>query len=313
MAVKAIMEYLDASDCNMEEGSLRFDANVSIRKPGEKGLRTKTEIKNMNSFFHLEKAIEAEVKRQAHFYTLYPDRRMEQGTYRYDADKNEVQLMRKKEEAMDYRYFPEPDLPPLRLSESYILSIRNSLPELPAQRLERYLSTHALPRPAALLLIEEKSLSDFFEAAIQHTPHAKSLCNWITVEFVGRLKEKGISLAQSGLRATEIASLVNLIHSNAITGKIAKKIADIMVASPDRDIKQIVEENPDFQPIRDEATIERLVDEVISANPAAVSDAKSNPRALGFLVGKVMEACRGKATPSTVNELLKKKLNISRE
>jgi len=313
MAVKAIMEYLDASDCNMEEGSLRIDANISVRRKGEKSLRPKVEIKNMNSFSNMEMALEAEIRRQVRLYTLQPHEdhgtAIRKGTYRFDVEKRETILMREKEEADDYRYFPEPDLVPIVLSEAYIESIRNNLPELPHQRYKRYLADLKLPEYTASQLINDKSLSDYFEEALKVCPNARSLCNWLMVEFAGRLKESGTTLRKLGIKSEQIAKLVNMIDKGTITGKIAKAVADEMVLHPEKDCELIVKENPDFQPVSDISSIEPLVDQVLAANPQSIADFRAGKeKAFAFLVGQVMKLCKGKASPVIVNELLVKKL-----
>jgi aspartyl-tRNA(Asn)/glutamyl-tRNA(Gln) amidotransferase subunit B len=313
MAVKAIMEYIDASDCNMEEGSLRIDANISVRPLGEKKLRSKIEIKNMNSFGNLQLAIEAEIRRQVSAYSLRPLEDpalvIQSGTYRFDLEKGETVLMREKEEAHDYRYFPEPDLVPLHLSEEFIEQIRHSLPELPAQRMQRYLKELGLPPATASTLINDKPLCDLFEEASRLCKHAKHLANWLIVEFTGRLKEKGLVLVQSGIPSSHLATLVNLIEEGTINGKIAKKIADEMVAHPLKDPKEIIKESPDYQPLNDSAAIEAIVDQVLSENPQSITDFKAGKgRAFDFLVGQVMKISKGKASPAVVNDLLTKKL-----
>ncbi len=314
MAVKAIMEYLDASDCNMEEGSLRIDCNVSVRKKGEKKLRNKIEIKNMNSFHYMEMAIESEILRQVREYSLKPHENpaavIKTGTYRFDPEKKLVIKMREKEEADDYRYFPEPDLPPIVLTQDYIESIRAALPELPHQRMKRYIAQLQLAQAPAALLINDKQLADYFEEALKVAPYPKQVCNWITVEFAGRYKETGQSLLQSGITAEQIAKLVNLIEQGTITGKIAKSVADDMVASPGKNPEQIVQENPDYQPVHDTAAIEPLVDQVLRENAQSVADFKAGKaKAFAFLVGQVMKLCKGKASPSVVNDLLNKKIS----
>lgn len=313
MAVKSIMEYLDASDCNMEEGSLRIDCNISVRKKGEKKFRNKIEIKNLNSFHHMEIALESEIRRQIDAYSLKPEedpgRVVETGTYRFDPEKKEVILMRQKEEAEDYRYFPEPDLPPLVLTEAYIETIRATLPELPHQRMKRYLNQLQLPAGSAAILINDKRLADYFEQALRVAPYPKSLCNWMTVEFAGRYKETGKSLVQSGIPPEHVAKLVFLIEKEVITGKIAKSVADDMVAMPGKDPENIVAENPDYQPVHDTAAIEPLVDQVLQENPQSVADFQAGKvKAFAYLVGQVMKLCKGKASPSVVNDLLHKKL-----
>lgn len=195
MAIKAILQYIDASDCNMEEGSLRVDANISVRMKGETGLRNKIEIKNMNSFSNMHMAIESEIKRQIREYLNHPnipyDQVIKQSTYRWDPERKETMLMRRKERADDYRYFPEPDLVPIVLTDAYIDEIRNSLPELPLQRERRYVSELGLSSHSAFVLTSDKPIADYFEEALKSCPNARGLCNWITVEFAGRLKESG--------------------------------------------------------------------------------------------------------------------------
>ncbi len=313
MAVKAIMEYIGASDCNMEEGSLRVDCNVSVRKRLEKTLRNKSEIKNLNSFYNMEMAIEAEILRQIRAYSLEPhenpDKVVGQATYRFDPESKKTILMRKKEEAQDYRYFPEPDLPPIVLTDEYIETIRALLPELPHQRYKRYLAEYGLPEGPAAILINEKALADYFEEALKICPSPKSVCNWITVEFTGRFKDTGKTLLASGITAPHVGKLVHLIEKGTVTGKIAKSVADEMVLHPGKDPEQIVKENPDFQPIHDTSSIEPLVDQVLAANPQSIADYKAGKgRAFDFLVGQVMKLCKGKASPAVVNEMLTKKI-----
>lgn len=307
-AVKAILEYLDVSDCDMDKGSLRFDANISVRPKGERELRTKVEIKNMNSFTFMGLAIESETKRQIEIYQK--NEKVEQSTYRWDPEKKMTVLMRKKERAEDYRYFLEPDLPPLILEEEYIDAVRETLPELPYERKARYVEKMGLSLDLATTLVNEKKLADFYEEGLKGTGNAKSLANWLLVEFTGRLKEKGIPLWKSDLQPLEIAALVNLIDEGKITGKIAKSVADKMIEDPKKKVAIILEENPDFVPVFDMAEIERAVDEVLKAHPDVIQDYKSGKmRAFGFLVGQVMKATQGKASPPLVNDLLKKKLS----
>ena len=307
-AIRAIMEYLGASDCNMEEGSLRIDVNVSVRKKGETALRTKCEIKNLNSFTTMELAIEAEIRRQIFEYTEHPNREIESATYRFDLETGQTVLMRSKIEAMDYRYCPEPDLPPLVLTPEYIDEIRSNLPELPQARYNRYIEL-GLGEYNASLLVNDKALSDYFEEALAHTSHTQSLVNWVTVEFVGRLKDSGKHLAHIGLPPIHIATLVNLIHDGTISGKIAKKVADEMMVDPSSDPKTIVSNNPDYQPLSDVATIEPIIDQVLADNPQSITDYHAGKdRAFNYLVGQIMKLTKGKASPDVVKELLSKKL-----
>lgn len=313
MSIKSIMEYLDASDCNMEEGSLRIDVNISVRLKTEKILRPKIEIKNLNSFHNMELALEAEFLRQVRAYTLHPHEdhkaTVAAGTYRFDIEKKQTVMMREKEEAKDYRFFPEPDLVPLILTEEYIEEVRRSLPELPHERYKRYLSELKLPADAAALLVNDKYLSDFYEEALATCASPISLSNWLIVEFTGRLKEQGKTWQSSGLKSLYIANLVKMIESGAITGKIAKLVADEMVLHPGKDSLLIVKENPDFQPVHDRKEIEPFVDQVLKENAQSIADFKAGKgRAFGFLVGQVMKLTQGKASPEVVNDLLQKKL-----
>lgn len=312
MAIKAIMEYIDASDCNMEEGSMRMDVNISVRHKGEKSFRNKVEIKNMNSFSNMEKAIESEVGRQICAYTHNPHREaVQQATFRWDPEKKKTLLMRRKEDADDYRYFPEPDLVPLVLTDEYIDSVRKQLPELPYQRQKRYIDNFFLPEDSAFVLTSEKKLADYFEEALKTCSNAKSLCNWLIVEFFGRLKDKNKSIWNCGIASENIAKLVNMIDEEVITGKIAKKVADEMVSSPQKSCESIVAENPDYQPLRDSSKISSLIDQVVEENPTSVASYQSGQKkALGHLIGQVMKLTRGKASPKIVNEILEKKLNL---
>lgn len=312
-SIRAILHYLDASNCNMEEGSLRIDANVSVRLRGETGLRPKVEIKNMNSFHNMELALESEIRRQILAYSRQPHEKWEKaiipGTYRFDVPTKQTRLMRRKESTAEYRYVYEPDLVPIVLSEEYLETIRSTLSELPHERYLRYISTFKISPDSASILINDKFLSDFFEDALNYTENPTSLCNWLTVEFAGRLKEKGLSLKQSNLQSKYVAHLVKMIDKGKITGKIAKLVADDMLENPQKDSEQIVRENPDYQPLDDVATLEAIVDQVFQKHPQSIADYKEGKtKAFGFLVGQVMQETKGKASPSIVNELLKKKL-----
>ncbi len=312
--VRAIMLYLDCSDCNMEEGSLRIDVNVSVRKKGEAILRNKVEIKNMNSFSNLELALESEIRRQIKLYVTHPhtswDELIPPATYRFDLETNQTVMMRKKESADDYRYFPEPDLPPIRVSPGYIEELRRNLPELPLQRFSRYVEKLDLGEYFANLLINDKPLCDLFEEGLKYTSNAKGLCNWLTVEFAGRIKEMNKTLAQIGVKIEHVASLVNMIEAGTITGKIAKSVADDMIAKPGRSPEEIVNANPDYKPIDNTDEIEKMVDQVLGENPESIADFKlGKDKAFNFLVGQVMKLCKGKATPSLVRDIMLRKMS----
>ncbi len=314
MAIRAILQYTDVSDCNMEEGSLRFDANISVRKKGEKGLRTKTEIKNMNSFSNMEMALESEIHRQIHEYLKNPHKPVneviEQGTYRFDPELKRAVLMRKKEHAQDYRYFPEPDLVPIVLTDAYIEKIKEELPELPLERERRYVQKLSLSAHQAFLLVSDKKLADFFEKGLAVCNNSRSLCNWILVECQGRLKDTGKSLVDLGIQPEHLGSLVKMIDTGRITGKIAKSVADDLFASPGKDPVEIVRANPNYQPLNDAGEIEQIIEAVLAENAQSVLDFKAGKdRAFGFLVGQVMKHSKGKASPQVVNDLLKQKLS----
>jgi aspartyl-tRNA(Asn)/glutamyl-tRNA(Gln) amidotransferase subunit B len=312
-AIRAILLYINACDGNMEEGSLRIDVNISVRPRGTSELRPRVEIKNMNSFSFLEMAIESEITRQISLYITHPHRPhlelIPPGTYRWDSEAKQTVLMRTKESADDYRYFPEPDLTPLILTEAYVDNLRSALPELPHDRFKRYVSDFGLTEYSASVIINEKALSDYFEEANALCMNPRSLCNWMTVEFSGRLKDSGKNLAEIGIPPKHLAKLIQMIDSQKITGRIAKDVADDMVASPGLDPEAIVNQNPDYQPMDDTAAIEAIVDAVLLANPQSIIDFKAGrDKAFAFLVGQVMKETRGKASPQIVNHLIKTKI-----
>ncbi len=312
-ALRAILQYLDVSDGNMEEGSLRIDANISVHLKQEKELRPKVEIKNMNSFSNMELAIEAEIRRQIEAYERCPHgpyaQVIEQGTYRFDLETKKTRLMRRKEAAAGYRYFPDPDLPPLVLTDAYIEEVRRSLPELPAERLERYVSQLGLSVQSALVLVNDKALADYFEGALSLCPHAKTLCNWVMVECLGRLKDLGISISKCPVPHKEIARIVNMTYEGKINGKIAKLVADDLFAHPEKSVEDIVLSNPDYQPLNDVKEIESIIEGVLQENPQSIADFKAGrTKAFAYLVGQVMKLSKGKASPALVNDILTKKL-----
>lgn len=310
-AVKAIMEYIDASDCNMQEGHLRMDANISVRKKGETHLRKKTEIKNMNSFFNMELAIEAEILRQIDFYEAHPDQKeILSATYRFDLEKKKTIMMRVKESADDYRYFPEPDLPPLVLTKEFVDHLKKDLPELPRARFSRYLQDLQLSEYFALLLVNDKKLSDSFEEGLKICKNPISFCNWLTIEFIGRIKDTGKTLTELGIKATMIARLVNLIEDNVITGKIAKMVADDMLLHPEKSPEEIIAANPDYKPLTDMSAISSIIHTVLKENPSSIEDYKNGKeKAFQYLVGQVMKACKGKAPPEVVRDLILQQLS----
>ncbi len=313
MAMRAIAQYLGVSDCNMEEGSFRIDTNVSVRPIGDSVLRNKVEVKNMNSFANMEMAIESEIARQVHAYQTRPHedpkKVVTSQTMRLDLERKKTVPMRFKEAEADYRYFPEPDLPPLVLSQKFIDGIRKEMPELPHERFNRYVKELELTEYNASILINDKELSDYFEEALRHCNNASSLCNWITVEFVGRLKESGTPLYRSKILAKQVATLVNCIEEKKITGRIAKQVADIMVQVQGKDPETIIEDNSDFQPIHDTSAIELFVNQALTENIQSLEDFKAGKdKAFNYLVGQVMKLSKGKASPEIVKELLMQKI-----
>jgi len=313
-AVRLIMLYLDASDCNMEEGSLRFDANVSIRRKNETALRPRIEIKNMNSFRNLESALNEEIHRQIDLYTQFPSLPWEElvfpGAFRFDPSNKKLILMRRKETPDDYRYFPEPDLGPILLKQEYVDSLRDTLPELPYDRYRRYTKALGLSKHAASVLINDKSLGDYFDAALAHCSIPQLLCNWIIVEFSGRLTDGQKSILALKIPPQHIAALVSMIDQGLITSRIAKSIADDMVHNPALAPETIAANNPDYSPVDDADKIERIVDQVLEENDSCAADYRAgNEKAFSFLVGQVMKKTRGKASPQIVNEALRKKLS----
>ncbi len=308
--IKKIMEFIGAAKCNMEEGGMRMDVNISLRKRGETKLRPKVEIKNMNSFFYMEQAIAAEVKRQKAFYDSNPDKLIQSGTFRFDIESQQTIMMRTKERAQDYRYFPDPDLPPVKVSKSLIAELEKTLPELPRDKEKRFCKELNLSPYFAELLINDRILCQKFEEAQKECSNAPSLCNWLAVEFAGRLKEKNLTFATLPINPLYIAKLVNLLDKKTITGKIAKAIADKMLEPPYLSPEKLIAANPDFQPLESEDLIEKCVNLVLEKNQQSINDyLAGKEKAFQYLVGMVMKETKGKARPDLVHNLLKEKIN----
>ncbi len=304
--LKAILIYLGVSDCNMEEGSLRCDANVSIRKPGESKFGTKVEIKNLNSFKGVQKSLEYEVKRQAE--ALESGEKIIQETRLWNEGKGQTFPMRSKEHAHDYRYFPEPDLVPFVVKQPKIDEIRKSLPELPQARIKRFRETYGLPEYDSLVLVDEKPLADYFETCVSEKVSAKLVSNWLLTELLGALNERKIPFEQNPIDPKKMAGLIRLMEDNTISGKIAKDVLPLMIDEK-KSAEQIVKEK-DWVQVTDLGLIEKAIDQAIMANPAVVEQYKSGKKqSLGFLVGQVMKQTQGKANPKIVNELLERKLS----
>lgn len=303
--MRAILQYVGISDCRMEEGSLRCDANVSVRPVGQKELGTKTEIKNINSFKGVERAIEYEAMRQAEL--LEDGGKVVQETRTWDEKEGVTKSMRTKEEANDYRYFPEPDLVPFTVSDEYIENIRKSLPELPDARKERYMKEFGLSSEDAVFMTNDKDTADYFEAAVAADADPKAAVNWLMGEFASQLSTEGIEIAKAPVSAENLAGLLKLISKGTISGKIAKKVFATMWKEGGK-AEDIVKAQGLVQ-ISDTAELQKLVDEVVGNNPKAVEDFKAGKKkAVGALVGQIMKATKGKANPRVINELLNKKL-----
>lgn len=303
--MRAILQYVGISDCRMEEGSLRCDANVSVRPVGQKELGTKTEIKNINSFKGVERAIEYEAMRQAEL--LEDGGKVVQETRTWDEKEGVTKSMRTKEEANDYRYFPEPDLVPFTVSDEYIENIRKSLPELPDARKERYMKEFGLSSEDAVFMTNDKATADYFEAAVDAGADPKACVNWLMGEFASQLSTDGIETAKAPVSAENLAALLKLISKGTISGKIAKKVFATMWKEGGNP-EEIVKAQGLVQ-ISDTAELSKLVDEVVGKNPKAVEDFKAGKKkAVGALVGQIMKATKGKANPRVINELLNKKL-----
>lgn len=303
--MRAILQYVGISNCRMEEGSLRCDANVSVRPVGQKELGTKTEIKNINSFKGVERAIEYEAMRQAEL--LEDGGKVVQETRTWDEKEGVTKSMRTKEEANDYRYFPEPDLVPFTVSDEYIENIRKSLPELPDARKERYMKEFGLSSEDAVFMTNDKATADYFEAAVDAGADPKACVNWLMGEFASQLSTDGIEIAKAPVSAENLAALLKLISKGTISGKIAKKVFATMWKEGGNP-EEIVKAQGLVQ-ISDTAELSKLVDEVVGKNPKAVEDFKAGKKkAVGALVGQIMKATKGKANPRVINELLNKKL-----
>jgi aspartyl-tRNA(Asn)/glutamyl-tRNA(Gln) amidotransferase subunit B len=303
--LKEIILYTGVSDCNMEEGSLRCDANVSVRPRGQKEFGTKAEIKNVNSFRFIREALEYEVKRQIE--VLESGGRVTQETRLYDANEGKTYSMRSKEEAHDYRYFPEPDLLPLVLDEKSLAGIRAMLPELPEARRKRMVADYGITEYDAQVLTTSKTLADEFESAAKRAKNPKRVANLVQGELMGRLKAKGLDISQSPISMRGIAMSADLVESGAISGKMLKDLYDLSFERG-QDFPEVYEkEKP--QQITDAAAIEKIIEDVIAANPKQLEQYRAGKKTvMGFFVGQVMKATSGQANPQMVNELLSKKL-----
>jgi aspartyl-tRNA(Asn)/glutamyl-tRNA(Gln) amidotransferase subunit B len=307
--IHSIVRYLEISDGNMQEGSFRCDANVSVRPRGQEELGTRTELKNMNSFRFIEKAVNFEIERQIE--VLEDGGEVVQETRLYDSDKDETRPMRTKEEANDYRYFPDPDLLPVELDETFIESVRKSLPELPDAKLKRFVEKYKLKAADAEILTVSRALADYFEMVAESTVASPQVAaNWVTGDLSAALNKENIDIGDSKIEAPALAVLLNRIADDTISGKIAKEVFDAMW-SGEGSADDIIEAKG-LKQITDNSAIEDIVDAVIEANPGQVADYRGGKvKLLGFFVGQVMKETGGKANPGQVNEILKKKLSGS--
>ncbi|MBM7854276.1 aspartyl-tRNA(Asn)/glutamyl-tRNA(Gln) amidotransferase subunit B [Desulfohalotomaculum tongense] len=303
--LKAIIQYTGVSDCKMQEGSLRCDANISVRPVGSTEFGTKTEIKNMNSFKALQKALEYEMQRQIE--VLEDGGRIIQETRTWDEAKGVTVSMRSKEEAHDYRYFPDPDLVPVVMDPEWVEEIRESLPELPDARKRRYVEQYGLPEYDAMVLTLTKEMADYFEEVLEGYPQPKTVSNWMMGDFSRLLNANQVEITSCKVSPAQLAELLKLIDKGTISGKIAKSVLEDMVETG-KAPAEIVEEKGLVQ-ISDEGELSRIIDEVIANNPKSVEDYRSGKKkAMGFLVGQTMKATKGKANPALVNKLLSEKL-----
>lgn len=307
--IHSLVRYLEISDGNMQEGSFRCDANVSIREDGSSELGTRAEIKNINSFRFVEQAIDYEVERQVDL--LESSQKVKQETRLYDSDKNETRPMRSKEEANDYRYFPDPDLLPVKVSDELIKSIEQSMPELPDAKRQRFIDELSLSVYDSDNLTASRELANYFEQALSIATNPKLTANWVMGELSAALNKEGLDISASPVSADMLGELVKRIDDNTISGKIAKQVFEAMWNS-EGSADQVIEAKG-LQQVTDTGAIEKLVDDVISANPKQVEQYQNSPddkkgKLIGFFVGQIMKTSQGKANPQQVNKLLKEKL-----
>jgi len=302
--IRSIMRYLETCDGNMQEGSLRADVNVSVRKKHTEKLGTRCEIKNVNSIKFMQMAIDYEANRQVDL--IEDGKKIDQETRLFDTKKNETRSMRSKEDAHDYRYFPDPDLLPLEIKNDFIEKIKSEIPELPDEKKKRFIDKFNLSPYEANILVSDKETSEYFEKVIKNSD-VKLATNWITGELFALLNEKDLGITQSPISAENLSKLINLIKNGTISGKIAKTVFELM-ANGDLDPQKVVEEKG-LKQESDPKALESLIDKVIAENPDKVKEYKSGKEKLfGFFVGQAMKVSDGKANPKLVNDILKKKL-----
>jgi aspartyl-tRNA(Asn)/glutamyl-tRNA(Gln) amidotransferase subunit B len=307
--IHSLVRYLEICDGNMQEGSFRCDANVSVRPKGQEKFGTRAELKNINSFRNVERAINYEIERQID--VLESGGEVIQETRLYDADKNETRAMRSKEEANDYRYFPDPDLLPLIIDEETINEIKATLPELPNEKRDRFVNELGLSLYDASVLTSSRELATYFESLLAATggKDPKQCANWVIGDVSGALNKANLDISESPVSAEQLASVLNRISDNTISGKIAKTVFEALWAGEGKDADEIIE-SKGLKQVTDTGAIEAMVDEVLANNPDQVQQYRDGKEQLiGFFVGQIMKASKGKANPAQVNELLQKKLN----
>jgi aspartyl-tRNA(Asn)/glutamyl-tRNA(Gln) amidotransferase subunit B len=307
--IHTIVRYLGISDGNMQEGSFRCDANVSVRPRGDDAFGTRTEIKNLNSFRFVERAINFEVERQID--VLEDGGEVVQETRLYDSDRDETRSMRSKEEANDYRYFPDPDLLPVEISREFIDSVCETLPELPDEKRRRFIDDHGIKRDDAAILTVSRALADYFEAAVAASDaKPQVVANWVIGDLSGALNKEGLEIEACRIPAGDLAGLINRIHDDTISGKIAKEVFEAMWAG-EGDADTVIEARG-LKQITDSSAIEAIVDKVIAANPGQAEEYRAGKEKLiGFFVGQVMKETGGKANPAQVNAILRTRLGSS--
>lgn len=304
--IRRILRYIDVCDGNLEEGSMRCDCNVSVRKKGDKKLGTRTETKNVNSFRFVQKCIEYEFQRQID--VIEAGGEIVQETRLWDAGANKTFSMRTKEDAHDYRYFPDPDLLPVELTDEYIAEVKSKIPELPRERAIRFQSEYELPEYDALILTQERELANYYESVAKTSGNPKASSNWVMGELLRELNEAELSYSAIPVAAENLAKLVKLIDNKTISGKIAKKVF-LEIWKKDQDPEDVVKAQGLVQ-ITDESAIEAIIDEIINNNSSQVEQYRGGKDKLfGFFVGQAMKATKGQASPELVNKLLKKKLD----
>ncbi|HXJ02687.1 MAG TPA: Asp-tRNA(Asn)/Glu-tRNA(Gln) amidotransferase subunit GatB, partial [Micropepsaceae bacterium] len=305
--LRAILRYLGTCDGNMEEGSMRADVNVSVRRPGGP-LGTRCEIKNVNSMRFVQQAVDYEARRQVD--VLESGGSIRQETRLFDSRNGETRPMRSKEEAHDYRYFPDPDLLPLTFDQAWVDGLSRALPELPDQKKARFIAAGLSPYDASVL-VAEKEAADYFEAMVAEGADAKSAANWLNNEYFGRLNKAGLTIGAGPIPAKAASAIVQMVSSKTISGRSAKDLADI-VWSEGGDPKALVEARG-LRQMSDESAIEAAVDAIIAANPQKVEEVRAKPKAAAWFVGQVMKATGGKANPQTVNAILRRRLGLPEE